>query len=164
MRWLVDFVEVETGQAMSYQHTFGSVGTRNVRVEVSDGSASGGMVADEWMVTAEAPDGDGDGWRANADCNDANPAINPGAAEIIGNGIDDDCRPETQDGGSPPIASFYGSRRREGRRSAGSLHRHVAGSRTARSRRGRGISAMARPATSSIRRMSSPRPALSRSC
>ena len=71
VRWLVDFVEVESGQAMSYQHTFNTVGTRIVRVEVSDGSASGGMVAEEWMVIAQAPDADGDGWRANADCNDA---------------------------------------------------------------------------------------------
>ena len=104
-RWLVNLVEVATGQ-QTHQHTFNAVGTQIVRVEVSDGSVAGGMVAEEWVVAVQAPDADADGWRANVDCNDLVASINPGMPEIIGNEIDDDCRPETLDGGTPPTASF----------------------------------------------------------
>jgi hypothetical protein len=37
------------------------------------------------------PDADQDGFAPPADCNDANPAIRPGALEIAGDGIDQDC-------------------------------------------------------------------------
>src|SRR3954452_15368401 len=36
-------------------------------------------------------DGDGDGFASFADCNDANPAINPGVADIVENGVDENC-------------------------------------------------------------------------
>jgi hypothetical protein len=36
-------------------------------------------------------DVDNDGFATTIDCNDANPAIHPGAPEVFGNGVDEDC-------------------------------------------------------------------------
>lgn len=44
------------------------------------------------MVSAGKPvDADGDGYKSNVDCDDTNPAVNPGATEICDDGIDNDC-------------------------------------------------------------------------
>ncbi len=47
------------------------------------------------------PDLDGDGFPGSKDCNDASPQIKPDAAEIKGNGVDDNC-----DGVSDPFGSI----------------------------------------------------------
>ncbi|HLK88268.1 MAG TPA: CotH kinase family protein [Polyangia bacterium] len=43
-------------------------------------------------------DQDGDGVRWCDDCDDSNPAVHPGAAEICGNGIDDNCNGQIDEG------------------------------------------------------------------
>lgn len=65
-----------------------------VRELVTWFSDAGGPV-DEYIqvrvtVVAE-PDGDGDGVARSADCDDANASVHPGAAEVCGDGIDQDC-------------------------------------------------------------------------
>ena len=45
--------------------------------------------------TGDASDKDGDGFAWCNDCDDANIAVNPGAVEICGNGIDDNCNPSS---------------------------------------------------------------------
>jgi putative metal-binding protein len=49
---------------------------------------------------------DGDGWTAcNGDCNDGNALVNPGAFEVVGNGVDDDCDPSSSDVTPSPTCS-----------------------------------------------------------
>ena len=49
------------------------------------------MGSDVTLVTAADPDPDRDGFPAGVDCDNANPNVHPGAREIRGNRIDEDC-------------------------------------------------------------------------
>jgi Ca2+-binding RTX toxin-like protein len=66
--------------------------------------------------TVDYPDNDQDGFGAGTDCNDANAAIHPGAVDVAGNGVDEDCSgadapvlggtapvDADRDGTSPPV-------------------------------------------------------------
>lgn len=50
-------------------------------------------------------DADGDGYTADVDCDDTNPDVHPGAVEVPGDGLDNDCDPSTCSGsGFSPTA------------------------------------------------------------
>ncbi len=48
-------------------------------------------------VTCDKVDADQDGYNACVDCNDADPNVNPGAFDVAGNNIDDDCNGKPDD-------------------------------------------------------------------
>jgi hypothetical protein len=63
--------------------------------------ANGPVPGQDRVITF--PDADGDGFFANADCDDGNAAIHPGVNDIPGNGIDEDCTGADQP--RPPLPS-----------------------------------------------------------
>ncbi len=68
-----------------------TVGQLQGTISVSFGSNGVGT------VTCGLTDADGDGSSPPADCNDANPAVNPGVLEVAGNGLDDNCNGQTDE-------------------------------------------------------------------
>lgn len=105
-RWLVDLEEAATGRSFAFTPDADDIGVHLLRAEVSDGLPAGGATTRDWTVSVLAPDADGDGWRANVDCDDADGGVNPGQHEVVGNGKDDDCDPATGDAGTAPTAAF----------------------------------------------------------
>jgi hypothetical protein len=91
VQWLLDDSEVARGPRFDYRPSAGDAGTHVLRARVSDGTSAGGSAVNTWVPVVLAADGDGDGYRANAECNDADPAVNPGALDILGNRKDDNC-------------------------------------------------------------------------
>jgi Calx-beta domain-containing protein/putative Ig domain-containing protein/squalene-hopene cyclase-like protein/putative metal-binding protein/VCBS repeat protein/thrombospondin type 3 repeat protein/uncharacterized protein DUF4214/prenyltransferase/squalene oxidase-like repeat protein len=82
--------------------TVTQTGTQFFTVEAEDGR--GGRSFQSFAVELRANvdiqpplDRDGDGYLVPEDCDDTNPLVHPGRPEIPGNGIDDDCNPETPD-------------------------------------------------------------------
>lgn len=87
-RWYVDGVEsaYDTANIPSFVTADGE--EWQVEVVATDGSATSDEAVDAVLVTE--PDADNDGWGLFSDCDDADAAQHPGAAEV-NNGADDDC-------------------------------------------------------------------------
>ena len=83
----------------------GGVGGGSSGVDGSDGESGGGGGSDieggsggESCGLGPDDDSDGDGYTPNqGDCNDCNPSVNPGAFDVPGNGVDDDCNEVVDD-------------------------------------------------------------------
>jgi PKD repeat protein len=84
-----DFGDGASGSGGSASHAFAQPGSYAVKVTATD--SLGNATSETRNVTVAFADADGDGAASNVDCNDANPAVKPGAKEIPGNGVDDDC-------------------------------------------------------------------------
>jgi hypothetical protein len=112
------------GAQFEFINQFCGDGARNLENEDCDTNDFGGHTCTDFGFTAgslactdacevdtsgcvgvEATDEDEDGFPLPEDCDDLDPAVNPGASEIPGNGVDDDCNPGTPDVIAPGAAS-----------------------------------------------------------
>ncbi|MFN8537282.1 MAG: fibronectin type III domain-containing protein [Thermomicrobiales bacterium] len=75
VRWLRDGTQVGTGTSYFYFATAGGAGPHLLEAVITDSDPLGGEVHQRWIVNVLAADNDGDGWRANVDCNDNNPQV-----------------------------------------------------------------------------------------
>jgi hypothetical protein len=65
--------------------------TLDVRAKDVAGNVDGSPVRRSWRMNPLDLDGDGYNGPATPDCNDADPAINPAAKDVPGNGVDENC-------------------------------------------------------------------------
>jgi hypothetical protein len=100
----------EEGKTMSLDPGSTSAGANDSGGNWCLGTASYGTNGDLGTPGAANPpctpavtDADGDGSPADLDCDDSNPAVHPGATEVQGNGIDDDCNAGTPDAPNPCV-------------------------------------------------------------
>lgn len=87
----------------AYQLTFANA--INESAWIAGGAILQGSPRDQYLAVVLTPDadGDGDGYAPPLDCNDSDPLINPGAAEVC-DGMDNNCDAQI-DEGLPPVFS-----------------------------------------------------------
>ena len=110
--WSLNGSATASGPSYPYTAMAPDLGVNGIELRITDGA--GGVTSHEWTLIVINPDGDGDGWRPPADCDDAKASVNPAAPEVAGNGVDDDCDPATADAGGPPPKVYNSITRPDG--------------------------------------------------
>lgn len=94
-----------TGSIGDFKISYAQPGTYNLTVMQKGNKV--GIIPDITVISKQTVnigtfpfclDNDGDGYTQDVDCNDNNPAINPAAEEICGDGIDNNCNGQTDEG------------------------------------------------------------------
>jgi hypothetical protein len=101
-----DFGDGGTATGAGVAHTFAAAGVYTVRVTATDDA--GNQTTTTRTIQISPPDRDGDGFNENQDCNDLNASIRPGAPEVRGNGIDENC--DGRDQPLPRVVSAVATR------------------------------------------------------
>ena len=102
LRW--DFGDGTTEAGGTVAHVFGAPGVYGATVTATDGVGNTTSATRTVQVApAPVPDRDGDGYNERLDCDDGNAAIRPGAPEVRGDQVDQNC--DGRDAALPHVTS-----------------------------------------------------------
>lgn len=94
-------IPMKTYPAISYTvegiDDYARIDSYNFAGAIESNTVNFSLVADGDVDGYSYPEAVSPPYASVPDCNDNNPAVNPGALEIPGNGIDEDCNPATSD-------------------------------------------------------------------